>query len=293
MTPLIHVDGVSKRYQLGDSAAGLKQAAAAWLTGGNSRQWVWALRDVDLRIDSGETVGMIGHNGAGKSTLLRLIAGVSKPTSGKIETRGRIAAIIALGAGCHPDLTGRENIFLNGTILGLTRAEIRRRFDEIVAFSELEEFIDSPLKHYSSGMSLRLNFAVAAHLRCDILAVDEVLAVGDEQFAAKCRERMRRLRDDGTTIVLVTHNLPAVVNFCSRAVLFRQGRIEADGKPEEIVRLYQEKFATPGALARNDRGEALQSRAHRAQPSAAAGNSPVRSVVREFLGKRAGWGKRP
>jgi lipopolysaccharide transport system ATP-binding protein len=230
---------------------GLKQAAARWLSGGNSEEWVWALRDVDLTINSGEAVAMIGHNGAGKSTLLRLIAGVSKPTFGKIETHGRMAAIIALGAGCHPDLSGRENIFLNGTILGLTRAEIRRRFDEIVAFSELERFIDSPLKHYSSGMSLRLSFSVAAHLRCDILAVDEVLAVGDERFAEKCRERMGRLRDEGTTIVLATHNLPMVTSFCSRAVLFRQSRIEADGQTEDTVRLHREQSMAPGVPAGN------------------------------------------
>lgn len=292
MAPLIRVDGVSKRYQFGDSAAGLKQAVAQWLAKGNSGQWLWALRDVDLTVDSGEAVGIIGHNGAGKSTLLRLIAGVSKATSGKIETRGRVGAIIALGAGCHPDLTGRENIFLNGTILGLTRAEIRRRFDEIVAFSELERFIDSPLKHYSSGMSLRLSFAVAAHLRCDILAVDEVLAVGDQQFAEKCRERMRRLRDEGTTIVLVTHNLATVSSFCSRAVLFRQGRVQADGQPAQIVRLYREKFMTPGALVRNH--EESPSITQGAAPSMASGNSPAtRYVMREFLGKRAGWGKRP
>ena len=254
MTPIIRVEAVSKRYQLGAGTPSLKQAASQWLTGQNAREWIWALRDVDLTIDRGETVGMIGHNGAGKSTLLRLMAGVSRPTSGKIETRGRIAAIVALGAGCHPELTGRENIFLNGTILGLSRAEIRHRFDEIVAFSELERFIDSPLKHYSSGMSLRLSFSVAAHVHCDILAVDEVLAVGDERFAEKCRERMRRLRDGGTTIVLVTHNLPTVISFCSRAVLFRQGRVEADGSTEEIVQLYREQSKSSGAWVSNGSG---------------------------------------
>lgn len=241
--PLIHVQGVSKRYRFDDNSGSLKQAAAGWLIGARSRQWIWALRDVNLAVDRGETLAMIGHNGAGKSTLLRLLAGVSKPTSGRIETNGRVAALIALGAGCHPDLTGRENIFLNGTILGLKRAEIRSRFDEIVAFSELERYIDSPLKHYSSGMSLRLSFAVAAHLRCDILAVDEVLAVGDEHFAEKCLQRMSKLRDEGTTIVLATHDLSLVSRFCSRAILFRQGRIDADGNPAHVVNLYHQQAA--------------------------------------------------
>ena len=177
---------VSKRYQIGKHSTSLKSAAADWLSGRPSAQWVWALRDVNLSINAGESIGIIGHNGAGKSTLLRLLARVSKPTAGKIEINGRMAALLELGAGFHPDLTGRENVFLNGTLLGLKRSQISARFDEIVAFSEIERFIDTPVKHYSSGMTLRLSFAVAAHLDCDVLLIDEVLAVGDPSFAEKC-----------------------------------------------------------------------------------------------------------
>jgi len=199
-------------------------------------------------VNAGEVVGIIGHNGAGKSTLLRLLARTSKPTTGRIETKGHLAALLDLGAGFHPELTGRENIYLNGTLLGLTRKEISKRFDEIVAFSEIERFIATPVKHYSRGMTLRLSFAVAAHVNCDLLLVDEVLSVGDARFASKCLERMRRLRDQGMTIVLTSHNLQTVVDFCSRAVLFRDGSLIADGPPEEIVDLYSRKSSHSEAI---------------------------------------------
>jgi ABC-type polysaccharide/polyol phosphate transport system ATPase subunit len=242
---VVRVGEVSKRYPLGVATSSLKRAAAAWLSRRAAEEFVWALRDVSFSVDAGETVGLIGHNGAGKSTALRLLAGISKPDTGIVETHGRMAALIALGAGFHPDLTGRENIFLNGTLLGLTREEIRRRFDEIVAFSELEKFLDTPLRSYSSGMSLRLSFSVAAILSCDILLVDEVLSVGDEHFAEKCLTRMRRMRANGTTIILASHDLWTVSSFCSRAILFREGMIQADGPAEQVVEQYQKELEGP------------------------------------------------
>jgi len=236
---VVRAEGVSKRYPLGATASSLKGTIAGWLSRRSAEEFLWALRDVSFSVDSGETVGLVGHNGAGKSTMLRLLARISRPTTGRVQTRGRMAALIALGAGFHPDLTGRENIFLNGTMLGLTRQEIRRRFDEIVAFSELERFLDTPVRSYSSGMSLRLSFSVAAILSCEILLVDEVLSVGDEHFAEKCLARMRKMRADGTTIILASHDLWTVSSFCSRAILFRQGRIQADGAAERVVEQYQ------------------------------------------------------
>jgi ABC-type polysaccharide/polyol phosphate transport system ATPase subunit len=232
---------VSKRYQIGKHSTSLKSAAADWLSGRPNAQWVWALRNVNLSINAGESIGIIGHNGAGKSTLLRLLARVSKPTEGKIQINGRMAALLELGAGFHPDLTGRENVFLNGTLLGLKRSQISARFDEIVAFSEIERFIDTPVKHYSSGMTLRLSFAVAAHLDCDVLLIDEVLAVGDQVFAEKCLERMRRLSDQGMTIILTSHSSETVAKLCSRALLFHGGSLVADGPAQKVMDLYRDK----------------------------------------------------
>ena len=253
--PMIRVRGVSKRYRVGKLATTLKESLVGWLSGTPSADWLWALRDVSLSVNAGEAVGIVGQNGAGKSTFLRLLARVSKPTVGTIETKGRMAALLELGAGFHPDLTGRENIFLNGTLLGLTRKEISKRFDEIVAFSEVERFIDTPVKHFSRGMTLRLSFAIAAYVNCDLLLVDEVLSVGDARFAEKCLIRMQRLRDQGMTIVLTSHNLQTVVDFCSRAVLFRGGSLIADGQPEEIVNLYSNKSSHSEAI---DRQQALR-----------------------------------
>lgn len=252
---VVRAEGVSKRYPLHGADSSLKRAAAAWLSRRPTEEFIWALRDVSFRIDAGETVGLVGHNGAGKSTILRLLARISRPTRGTIETHGRMACLIALGAGFHPDLTGRENIFLNGTMLGLKREEIRRRFDEIVAFSELERFLDTPIRSYSSGMSLRLSFSVAAILSCDILLVDEVLSVGDEHFAEKCLARMRKMRSEGTTIVLASHDLWTVSSFCSRAILLHQGRIQADGPAEQVVEEYQNEL--DGPRREEEAGESL------------------------------------
>lgn len=201
----------------------------------------WALKEVDLEIKKGEVFGIIGPNGSGKSTLLKLIAGVSTPTSGKIEVKGRIAPLIELGAGFHPELTGRENVYLNGVILGMERREVEGQFQSIVDFSELSEFIDQPVKHYSSGMYLRLAFAVAVHLDPDILLIDEILAVGDSAFQKKCWQKMSDFHQQGKTIVIVTHALDTVSTFCTKAAYLEGGEIKVVGKPEKVLAEYRKE----------------------------------------------------
>jgi lipopolysaccharide transport system ATP-binding protein len=239
----IRFEGVSKRFVLRRQRTKSLQDAVVDLfrRGENRRQTVWALRDVSFEIQRGEMVGLVGPNGAGKSTALKLISRIIEPTSGSIEVNGRIGALLELGAGFHPDLTGRENISLNGSILGLSRSEIRSRFDDIVSFAELERFIDVPVKNYSSGMYVRLGFSVAAHTDPEILLVDEVLAVGDASFQRKCLDRIRQLRQDGTTIVFVSHGLDTVRNLCGRALWLDQGRLELAGPTEKAVSAYLER----------------------------------------------------
>lgn len=198
----------------------------------------WVLNDVSFELAKGETLGIIGHNGAGKSTMLKHLSGIMEPTRGTIEVNGRLSALIEVGAGFHPDLTGRENVFLNGVILGMTRAEIKRKFDEIVEFAGLEEFIDTPVKRYSSGMFARLGFSVAAHLEPDILVIDEVLSVGDFAFQRKGLEKMRAIAKSGATVIFVSHNLQAVAEFCQRGILLERGRVIADGPTDQVVRRY-------------------------------------------------------
>lgn len=209
----------------------------------SEEDWFWVLRDVSFELEAGKTIGFIGANGAGKSTLLKLIAGILEPTSGEIRTSGRIGALLELGAGFHPDLTGRENVYLNGSILGMGRSEIAERFDEIVAFSELEEFIDMPVKHYSSGMYVRLGFSVAVNTEPEVLLVDEVLSVGDVSFQRKCMERIADLRRRGVTIVLVSHGLETVQNFCDEAIWLEDGRIEAQGDATDVAMAYRAAMA--------------------------------------------------
>jgi lipopolysaccharide transport system ATP-binding protein len=212
-----------------------------------------ALDDVSFEILPGETVGIIGRNGAGKSTLLKILSQISEPTSGEIRVRGRLAALLEVGAGFHPELTGRENVYLNGSILGMTRAEIRRKFDEIVAFAEVEQFLDTPVKRYSSGMYVRLAFAVAAHLEADILVVDEVLAVGDAAFQAKCMQKMGDITTtEGRTILFVSHNLAAVQRLCRRGLYLESGCLKADGPISQVLDAYQRSFELGGG------GEASQ-----------------------------------
>jgi lipopolysaccharide transport system ATP-binding protein len=204
----------------------------------------WALNDICLRIHDGETVGVIGHNGAGKSTMLKHLAGIMVPTKGRIDVNGRLSALIEVGAGFHQDLTGRENVFLNGVILGMTRAEVARKFDEIVEFSGLAAFIDTPVKRYSSGMYARLGFSVAAHLDPDILVIDEVLSVGDFVFQQKSLQKMRSVAKGGATVIFVSHNLKAVSDLCARTVLLDAGSIVTDGRTSEVIQTYLDRERT-------------------------------------------------
>jgi lipopolysaccharide transport system ATP-binding protein len=211
----------------------------------------WALRDISFEVKQGESLGIIGRNGAGKSTLLKLLSRITEPTEGRARIRGRVASLLEVGAGFHPELTGRENIYLNGSILGMTRAEIRKKFDEIVAFAEIERFLDTPVKRYSSGMYLRLAFSVAAHLEPEILVVDEVLAVGDVGFQKKCMDYMKRLTRSGITILLVSHNLFAVRAMCSRVLTLSAGRLRFEGPAARGIEIYEENAqleASPWAL---------------------------------------------
>ena len=239
MTPgRIVVDRVSRRFRVYPKAQRtLKDAFVSF--GRSSARDVWALRDVSLEIEPGAAVGLVGRNGSGKSTLLRLISSIIKPTSGHLEVGGRVASLLELGAGFHPDFTGRENVYLNGSIHGLSRARVRELMDEIVAFAELESFIDLPVRTYSSGMYMRLGFAVAAHIQSDVLLLDEVFAVGDEQFQRKCFGKVAEFKGRGGTIVFVSHDAQAVERLCDRAVLLRQGEVAFDGETREAIAEYR------------------------------------------------------
>ena len=199
-----------------------------------------ALKEIDLTVYSGEIVGLIGDNGSGKSTLLKLIAGITSPTSGSIEVNGTVSSLLEVGVGFHPDMTGRENVYLSGALLGISKSELTHRMPEIIAFSELEEFIDSPVKHYSSGMFLRLGFAIGVHVQPGILLVDEILAVGDQRFQRKCKDHIRYLRNSGKTIIVVSHDLDAILTLCSRAVVIHRGEVIGDGHPYEMIGLYKQ-----------------------------------------------------
>ena len=224
-----------------------------------AERFIWALKGVSFEVTRGEVVGIIGRNGAGKSTLLKILSRITRPTEGRAEVHGLVGSLLEVGTGFHPELTGRENIFLNGAILGMKKAEIDGRFAEIVAFAEVEKFIDMPVKHYSSGMYMRLAFAVAAHLEPDILLVDEVLAVGDAQFQKKCVGKMGEVAKEGRTVLFVSHNMAAVEQLCSRAICLADGRVERTGNVEEVIRFYLSsnewrQRGEGGALARSADG---------------------------------------
>lgn len=231
MTLAVELDAVSKRYHVGERRGAL---APPW----RKRDSIWAVRDLTLHVAPGESVGLIGHNGAGKTTVLRLLAGITRPTVGRVRTNGRVASLINLGAGFHPELTGRENIFLNGVILGLSRREVQARFEAIVEFADLGRYIDTPLKRYSSGMFARLGFAVAAHVDPDVLLVDEVLSVGDVAFQDRSIRKMLSFRDTGQAILFVSHNLSAVEMMCQRAIWLEHGQVRQAGPTAEVVRSY-------------------------------------------------------
>ncbi len=251
MKPVVRINDVSKRYRLGarqasygtlrDSLTGAAGAPLRWLrkkAGKSERETLWALKNVNFTVNPGEVVGIIGRNGAGKSTLLKIISRITEPTSGSIELWGRVASLLEVGTGFHPELSGRENIFLNGAILGMKKTEIVRKFDQIVEFSEIERFIDTPVKHYSSGMFVRLAFAVAAHLEPEILIVDEVLAVGDVEFQKKCLGKMNSVAQAGRTVLIVSHNLPIINKLCERALLLTDGKVGLEGKTPDVVAEY-------------------------------------------------------
>ena len=256
----IKAEGLGKKYFLRHQAAGrqyvalrdvLTEKAKSIFRPGkgasgnrNTIEEFWALKDVSFEIKQGEAVGIIGRNGAGKSTLLKLLSRITEPTKGRIRLRGRIASLLEVGTGFHPELTGRENIFLNGAVLGMARAEIKKKFDEIVAFAEVEKFLDTPVKRYSSGMYMRLAFAVAAHLEPEILIVDEVLAVGDADFQKKCMGKMGNVAQDGRTVLFVSHNIQAIRQMCKRVILLTKGEVTSTGDVHTGINMYLHQNAS-------------------------------------------------
>jgi lipopolysaccharide transport system ATP-binding protein len=257
MDPIISVEGLGKRYRIGlyeKEAQSLREAAKSLLASPfkylrrmtrppTEEEILWALRDVSFQVRPGEVVGIIGRNGAGKSTMLKILSRITAPTEGRIVLEGRVGSLLEVGTGFHPELTGRENTYLNGSILGMRKAEIDRKFDEIVAFADIEKFVDTPVKRYSSGMYVRLAFAVAAHLEPEILVVDEVLAVGDVAFQKKCLGKMESISErDGRTILFVSHNMQALRTLCPRSILLHEGQLVADGPTGEVQVAYLEKM---------------------------------------------------
>ena len=249
--PMIKIENVSKQYRLGTNQLAyqtlrdrLADIASFRLNrqgngnGNGNDNTIWALHDINFEVAKGEVLGIIGRNGAGKSTLLKILSRITEPTTGRVELYGRVGSLLEVGTGFHPELTGRENIFLNGVIMGMKRRELARKFDEIVAFAEISKFIDTPVKRYSSGMYVRLAFAVAAHLEPEILIVDEVLAVGDDMFQKKCLGKMATIAGEGRTVMFVSHNMPAVTNLCPRAILLDHGGVVRDGNSADVTSYY-------------------------------------------------------
>ena len=236
--PVITIDHVSKRYFKQGQRTLKEMLHDLFIHRTKPGTFIWALRDLSLTINPGTTYGIIGPNGSGKSTLLKLIAGVTDPTGGSVVVSGRIAPLIELGAGFHPELSGLENIYLNSAILGMKKDEIKTKVDDIIAFAELSDFIHDPVKHYSSGMYLRLAFAVAIHVEADIILIDEILAVGDEKFQKKCLAKLATLKSQGKSIIYVSHNIQSVLDFCDRAMYLQHGQVVIDGPVEKTVKKY-------------------------------------------------------
>jgi len=271
---IVRVKDVSKQYRIGarrEAYSTLRETMTRAIrtpfrqNGLANKATLWALREINFEVAPGEVLGIIGRNGAGKSTLLKILSRITEPTTGRAEIFGRIGSLLEVGTGFHPELTGRENIYLNGAILGMRRVEIAAKFDEIVAFAEIEKFLDTPVKHYSSGMYMRLAFAVAAHLEPEILLVDEVLAVGDVEFQAKCVGKMGAVAREGRTVMFVSHNIVAVQNLCKRVIWLNEGRIEDEGPTREVVKHYLTSASASAAIENiwND-------------PATAPGNEKVR-----------------
>jgi lipopolysaccharide transport system ATP-binding protein len=290
MRPIIKVEDLSKRYQIGrrESYRMLRDSVVETLTApfrsirgklrGNGNgapdersgaDHIWALDRVSFEVMPGEVLGVVGRNGAGKSTLLKVLARITEPTSGRVELYGRVSSLLEVGTGFHPELTGRDNIFLSGAILGMRRAEIARKFDEIVAFAEIETFIDTPVKHYSSGMYVRLGFAVAAHLETEILLVDEVLAVGDAAFQKRCLGKVGDVARAGRTVLFVSHNMGTIEALCNSSLLIRNGRLAAKASTAEVVGLYMANELTPSGASRSLRGH----------PGRRAGSTPTMTSI--------------
>jgi lipopolysaccharide transport system ATP-binding protein len=297
--PMVHAQSLGKCYQLRHSANGHFQyttlrdvisarasAPLRWLQGRRAvslpREDFWALRDVSFKVDEGEVVGIIGRNGAGKSTLLKILSRITEPTRGRVVLGGRVASLLEVGTGFHPELSGRENIYLNGAILGMTRREIARKFDEIVAFAEVERFLDTPVKHYSSGMYVRLAFGVAAHLEPDVLIVDEVLAVGDAEFQKKSLGKMRDVSRGGRTVLFVSHNMAAVQSLCSRAIWLDQGAVAFDGAASESIHRYLADASKATAVAPGrgiGLGDSLRLSRFELTPNPVVSGEPVQLTV--------------
>ncbi|HZQ91803.1 MAG TPA: ABC transporter ATP-binding protein [Terriglobales bacterium] len=275
----IQCEGIGKRYQIGQRERystlrdAIIAAARSPFRRRQDQDWFWALKDVGFKVNHGEVLGVIGRNGAGKSTLLKILSRITEPTEGRAEIHGRVGSLLEVGTGFHPELTGRENIFLSGAVLGMKRAEIARKFDEIVAFAEVEKFIDTPVKRFSSGMYMRLAFAVAAHLEPEILLVDEVLAVGDARFQKKCLSKMQSVGEQGRTVFFVSHNMPSITRLCPRALLLDGGRVAADGPAHQVVGAYLESGLGSTAMREwND-------------PRTAPGNNIARLVAARVRGE--------
>jgi ABC-2 type transport system ATP-binding protein len=287
VTKAIEIRGVSKRFRLyHEHYTSLKERMVHF----GRIPWdpFWALQGIDFDVEQGSTVGMLGHNGSGKSTLLKCVAGILQPTDGEIVTHGRVAALLELGAGFNHELTGRENIFMNASILGLSKKETARIFDDIVAFSELEKFIDMQVRHYSSGMYVRLGFAVAVNVDPDILLVDEVLSVGDEAFQRKCIERVKKFQTEGRTILFVTHGADLVRRICDRAIVLDHGKMVVDGRPGEAVRVFRESLSAEHVGLGADDGDEEAAELERREGKRGNGRITITNVQIEHPGTLVG-----